>query len=110
MEAVDVVLSALADPTRRQILETLSRGEASATRLSEHLPVSRQAVVKHLGVLERAGLVDARRRGREVCFEVRTAPLSETARWMGALAEEWDRRLTAIRQLAEALGDEAGRD
>ena len=68
---IDGVLAALADPTRRQLLDVLGeRGAATATALAGRLPVSRQAVVKHLGVLERAGLVVPRRAGREVYYEV----------------------------------------
>ncbi|RNL80559.1 ArsR/SmtB family transcription factor [Halostreptopolyspora alba] len=99
------VLTALADPTRRELLEALAaHGTASATTLSAELPISRQAVVKHLGVLDRAGLVRSHREGREVRYTVRTAPLNATARWMDDLAQRWDRRLEAIRNLAEREG------
>jgi DNA-binding transcriptional ArsR family regulator len=64
--------------------------------------VSRQAVVKHLGVLADAGLVVRGRHGREVRYAVRPDRLSETARWMAAAAAEWDARLAAIRRLAES--------
>lgn len=102
-EPVDGVLAALADPTRRQLLDLLAeRGEATATTLAERLPVSRQAVVKHLAVLDGAGLVTAARAGREVRYAVRPAALDATARWMAALATDWDRRLAAIKRLAEA--------
>ncbi|MUN36091.1 MULTISPECIES: metalloregulator ArsR/SmtB family transcription factor [Actinomadura] len=99
---VDGVLTALADPTRRAILDALAEhGEASATALAGRLPVSRQAVVKHLAVLDAAGLVTGARVGREVRYAVRSAALSATARWMGALAADWDRRLAAIKRVAE---------
>ncbi|MEV0151180.1 MULTISPECIES: metalloregulator ArsR/SmtB family transcription factor [unclassified Nonomuraea] len=100
---VDGVLGSLADPTRRQLLDLLAaRGEATATTLAERLPVSRQAVVKHLAVLDAAGLVDGRRVGREVRYAVRPAALDATARWMAALAADWDRRLATIKRVAEA--------
>ena len=100
--AADEVLTALADPTRRRVLTLLAeRGEATATTLAGELPVSRVAVVKHLAVLDRAGLVDARRQGREVRYRVRTERLDATARWMAGLAAEWDARLAAIKRLAE---------
>ncbi|MDT5026362.1 MAG: hypothetical protein QOE61_2788 [Micromonosporaceae bacterium] len=103
VEAVDSVLVALADPTRRQLLELLAaQGEATATRLAERLPVSRQAVVKHLAVLDAAGLVSGSRVGREVRYAVRPAALDATARWMAALAVDWDRRLANIKRVAEA--------
>ena len=96
------VLAALADPTRWQVLSLLAeRGEGSATALAGELPVSRVAVVTHLAVLDRAGLVQARREGREVRYSVRTEPLGETARWMADLASQWDARLAAIKRMAE---------
>jgi DNA-binding transcriptional ArsR family regulator len=101
--AVDSVLSALADPTRRQLLDLLAaRGEVTATALAECVPVSRQAVVKHLAVLDAAGLVAGSRVGREVRYAVQPAALDETARWMSALAVDWDRRLATIKHIAEA--------
>jgi DNA-binding transcriptional ArsR family regulator len=101
-QPVDEVLVALADPTRRQVLDLLATlGEASATTLAAELPVSRQAVVKHLAVLDHAGLVTAERAGREVRYTVRSQPLDATARWMAALADSWDRRLATIKRLAE---------
>jgi DNA-binding transcriptional ArsR family regulator len=103
VEAVDSVLVALADPTRRQVLELLAaQGEATATTLAERLPVSRQAVVKHLAVLDAAGLVSGGRVGREVRYAVRPAALDATARWMASLAADWDRRLANIKRAAEA--------
>ncbi|MGW9135218.1 ArsR/SmtB family transcription factor [Streptomyces sp. NPDC055681] len=102
-EAVDSVLGALADPMRRQLLDLLAaQGEVSATALAERVPVSRQAVVKHLAVLDAAGLVSGRRVGREVRYAVRPAALDATARWMAALAADWDRRLAHIKRVAEA--------
>lgn len=102
-EAVSHVLGALADPTRRRLLDLLAaRGEATATTLAERLPVSRQAVVKHLAVLDAAGLVSGTRVGREVRYAVRPAALDATARWMASLAADWDRRLAHIKRVAEA--------
>jgi DNA-binding transcriptional ArsR family regulator len=101
--AVDNVLTALADPTRRQLLDLLAeRGEATATTLAEQLPVSRQAVVKHLAVLDAAGVVAGSRVGREVLYSVRPAALSATAQWMSAVAADWDKRLATIKRVAEA--------
>jgi DNA-binding transcriptional ArsR family regulator len=101
--AADKVFVALAEPTRRQLLDVLAaRGEATATVLAAKLPVSRQAVVKHLAVLDRAGLVRGVRRGREVRYAVRPERLDATARWLAGLAAEWDARLATIKRLAEA--------
>lgn len=100
---VDEVLAALGDPTRRQVLDTLAtRGEASATVLAWELPVTRQAVVKHLVVLDRAGLVEAHRRGREVLYAVRPQQLDATARWLARRAAQWEARLARIKRIAEA--------
>jgi DNA-binding transcriptional ArsR family regulator len=102
-DAVTEVLSALADPTRRRILDAIAaHGEATATVLATELPVSRQAIVKHLAVLTRAGLVAGHREGREARYTVLPARLGVTARWMDRVASEWDNRLSAIKRLAEA--------
>lgn len=100
--SVAEVLTALADPTRRDLLELLSvRGEATATVLAADLPISRQAVAQHLAVLDEVGLVAGRRQGREHHFVVRPETLDEAARWMGQLAQQWDRRLRTIKHIAE---------
>lgn len=97
------IFAALADPTRWRVLTLLAeRGEATATTLAGDLPVSRVAVIKHLGVLDRAGLVQSRRQGREVRYTVRPERLAATARQLNAIAGEWDARLAAIKRLAES--------
>ena len=97
------VLTALADPTRRLLLDALAaHGEATATTLAERLPVSRQAIVKHLAVLDRAGLVTGQKQGREVRYSVRPEPLDATAAWMTKVAHQWDSRLSRIKQIAES--------
>ena len=96
------VFAALADPTRRSVLTRLAaRGSASATALARELPVTRQAVVQHLAVLDAAGLTRAHRNGREVRHEVRPEALTGAARWMTTIARQWDERLAAIAALAE---------
>ena len=96
------VFAAIADPTRWQLLGTLARqGEGTATTLAAELPVSRPAVIKHLGVLDRTGLVTRRRAGREVRYRVEPARLESTARQIAAVAAAWDRRLAALKALAE---------
>ncbi|HEU4965057.1 MAG TPA: metalloregulator ArsR/SmtB family transcription factor [Bacilli bacterium] len=105
----EVVLAALADATRRLLMDLLaSHGEASATTLAADMPVSRQAVVKHLGILNAAGLVSGERVGREMRYKIRTEPLEATARWMSRLATQWDKRLLTIKRLAE-MDDETDR-
>jgi DNA-binding transcriptional ArsR family regulator len=103
VEEVVSVLVALADPTRRQLLDLFAaEGAATATTLAERLPVSRQAIVKHLAVLDAAGLVVGSRVGREVRYSLQPAGLDATTRWMASLAADWDRRLAAIKRAAEA--------
>jgi DNA-binding transcriptional ArsR family regulator len=104
MTTVDLVLSALADGTRREVLTALGGRPATATALARDLPITRQAVLKHLVVLERSSLVRSHRSGREVQFEVRPETLSETADWMASLAAQWDERLLALKARAEATG------
>lgn len=100
---ISSVLVALADPTRRQLLDVLvEQGSASATTLAARLPVSRQAVVKHLAVLTEAGLVSSGRAGREVRYQVQPSRLDASARWLAELAATWDRRLDRIKRLAES--------
>lgn len=99
----DALWAAVGDPTRRQLLDTLlARGEASATSLATDMPVTRQAVAKHLAVLDRAGLVGAQKVGREVIYAVRTDELDEVSRAMAKVAAAWDQRLARIKGLAEA--------
>jgi DNA-binding transcriptional ArsR family regulator len=100
---IEIVLAALADPTRRRILDDLSAaGSGTATTLAQDLPVTRQAVVKHLAVLHEAGLVVARKTGREVRYSVAPGPLTATARWLTDLATAWGRPLEAVKRLAES--------
>ena len=104
---VDDVLAALADATRRRVLDTVAaHGEATATMVAAELPVSRQAVVKHLAILDRAGLVTSHRQGREVLYAVRPERLDTAARWISELAAEWDARLVRIKRLAESAAPE----
>jgi DNA-binding transcriptional ArsR family regulator len=99
-DASDAVFAALADPTRRRVLRLVAeRGPASATLLERELPVSRQAIVKHLGVLNRAGLVTSRRSGQEVRYALVPRPLEDVADWIAALGARWDQRLARLRQL-----------
>lgn len=95
------VFSALGDETRWSILAALGEGDASASALARRLPVSRQAIAKHLAVLQEVGLVETVRVGREVQYRVIGAQLSETARRLDRIGAEWDHRLTAIKRIAE---------
>jgi DNA-binding transcriptional ArsR family regulator len=99
---VDKVLLALADPTRRQLLEELGRRPAcSATTLAAHVPVSRQAVARHLAVLRDSSLVASHRAGKEVLFTACPDQLTATASWMTTLAATWEERLQLLKREAE---------
>ena len=97
------VFAALGDETRWSILSALGEGDASASTLAGRLPVSRQAIAKHLAVLEEVGVVESIRVGREVQYRVIGSQLSTTARRLDAIGAEWDRRLAAIKRIAEAM-------
>ncbi|WP_447947687.1 ArsR/SmtB family transcription factor [Microbacterium maritypicum] len=97
------MFAALADETRWSILTALGEGDASASALAGRLPVSRQAIAKHLAVLQEVGLVEPVPVGREVRFRVVGAELSAAAARLDVIGREWDRRLAAIKQIAEGL-------
>jgi DNA-binding transcriptional ArsR family regulator len=93
------VFGALADPTRRRLLATIAdRPAATATELASELPISRQAVLKHLSALADAGLLDRERSGREVHYHVTPAPLSDAVSWIAQVGGQWDDRLTALKR------------
>ncbi|WP_263730052.1 ArsR/SmtB family transcription factor [Cellulomonas sp. SG140] len=97
------VLAALGDDTRWSILAALGEGDASASALAGRLPVSRQAIAKHLQLLEQVGLVEPVRVGREVRYRALGARLGETARTLEQVGAQWERRLATIKQIAEGL-------
>jgi DNA-binding transcriptional ArsR family regulator len=93
------VFEALGDPTRREVVRRLAEGgPASATQLAAGLPVTRQAVAKHLAALEEAGLVRGERSGRQRQFRLTPAPFSEAVTWMVDVGAEWDLRLERLRK------------
>jgi ArsR family transcriptional regulator, cadmium/lead-responsive transcriptional repressor len=107
-QADDELWSAIGDPSRRRVLDLLvSNGEVSASWLAGHVPFTRQAVSKHLVVLEQAGLITRRKEGREVLYQVQADRLDQASRAMSDLAAQWDRRLGTIKRLAEAAHAEA---
>jgi DNA-binding transcriptional ArsR family regulator len=98
---VDEVFSALSDPTRREVLRSLSqRPDLTASRLAGELPITRQAVAKHLATLQRAGLVEAHRDGRETRYVLTPAPLADAMVWMAAVGASWDQRLARLEERA----------
>lgn len=93
------VFGALSDPTRRALLAAIAaHPESTATELAAELPISRQAVVKHLGALADAGLLDRTRAGREVHYQFTPGPLSDAVDWMTSVGAEWDERLALLRR------------
>ena len=93
------VFHALGDPTRREVVRLLSeRGEMSASALARELPVSRQAIAKHLAVLREAGLADVQRAGREARYRFEPAPLGDAISWMAAAGARWDQRLERLQR------------
>jgi DNA-binding transcriptional ArsR family regulator len=101
-DSAGAVFGALADPTRRQLLSALAAQPATATELAIELPISRQAVVKHLSALSDAGLLGRERSGRDVRYRVTPAPLHDAVSWMADVGGQWDQRLAA---LARMVGD-----
>ncbi|MWB97804.1 metalloregulator ArsR/SmtB family transcription factor [Agromyces seonyuensis] len=99
------VFAALGDDTRWRILIALGEGEASASALAGRLPVTRQAIAKHLAVLEEAGLVEPVRVGRELRYRALGSELGRTARELDRIGAEWERRLALIKRLAESPAD-----
>jgi DNA-binding transcriptional ArsR family regulator len=100
LAAVDAVFAALADPTRRRVVETLAAGSTvTASALAAELPISRQAVAKHLAQLRRAQLVRTERVGRETRYHLDAAPLTDAAEWIARVGGEWDERLEDLRGL-----------
>jgi DNA-binding transcriptional ArsR family regulator len=99
---VDSVFVALADPTRRRVVETLARGgTVTASSLAAQLPITRQAVAKHLSALRGAELVRVTRIGRETHYKLRPQPLDEAAHWIQMVSADWDDRLEALRRSLE---------
>jgi DNA-binding transcriptional ArsR family regulator len=97
----EAVFGALADPTRRHLLERLAMGPTTATGLAVKFPLTRQAVVKHLGTLEGAGMVAKERHGREVRYRLETAPLDEATAWLETLSARWEQRLLRLKRYVE---------
>ncbi len=103
-EVDDDLWSAIGDPTRRRLLDLLlAGGDGTATTLSRQLPVTRQAVAKHLGVLDRVGLVRAVPAGREKRYQVDDAQLARAVAQLSSVGSAWDARLQRIKRIAEAI-------
>jgi DNA-binding transcriptional ArsR family regulator len=100
-EDLGALFAALADPTRRQVIRSLSGAEpVTASGLAAELPITRQAIAKHLGALERAGLVEPRREGRETRYRLTPEPLDGAIAWMEEVGARWDRSLAKLSERA----------
>jgi DNA-binding transcriptional ArsR family regulator len=105
-DGAGVVFDALADTTRRDVLRAVAEdGPLTATELAGRLPVTRQAVSKHLEVLRAAGLVTSSRSGRDVRFSFQREPLDDAVAWIAAVGARWDRRLAALQHRVERPGE-----
>jgi DNA-binding transcriptional ArsR family regulator len=96
------VFQAIADPTRRKLLKLLSKEEMPVTAISEHFPISRTAVSKHLRVLAEAGLVKERKAGRETRYKLEPEPLFELKDWLQYFELFWENKLSALRLFVES--------
>lgn len=95
------VFQAIADPTRRKLLKLLSKEEMPVTAISEHFPISRTAVSKHLRVLADAGLVKERKAGRETRYKLEPEPLNELKDWLQYFELFWENKLSALKFFVE---------
>jgi DNA-binding transcriptional ArsR family regulator len=96
---IDAIFGALSDRNRREVIRHISQGEASASELAERMPISRQAIVKHLASLAEAGLVSAEREGRHVRYRLTPGPFHEAMAWITEVGAEWDDRLRALERM-----------
>jgi DNA-binding transcriptional ArsR family regulator len=105
----DAVFSALADPTRRAVLDLLRRGSRSAGEIARAFPVSRPAVSKHLRRLRGADLVREQRRGRWRVYAINPTPLRDVDRWLADYRVFWPAQLAALKRFVESDGDVGAR-
>jgi DNA-binding transcriptional ArsR family regulator len=102
-QRAEAVFEALADATRRQVVRRLAEaGPATATELAGDLPITRQAVAKHLAALAHAGLVSSDRQGRETRYQLTPEPLAAAVSWMASVGSQWDDRLDALQRYLES--------
>jgi len=99
--SLTAIYSAIADPTRREMLELLGTGELSITAIASHFPVSRVAISKHLAVLEQAGLVEERKVGREHRYQLNPLPLRQAHAWLAHYEHFWQEKLLTLKAQVE---------
>jgi DNA-binding transcriptional ArsR family regulator len=105
----DAVFRAIAEPTRRRLLDELARGSRPAGALARRFPFSRPAVARHLRVLRQAGLVRARSRGRHRIYELTPGPLQAVQTWIGQYETFWNQRLDELTRYLERRGKDEKR-
>ncbi|QOT00327.1 winged helix-turn-helix transcriptional regulator [Brevibacterium sp. JNUCC-42] len=96
------VFQAIADPTRRQLLELLGDQELSVTVISSHFPMTRTAVSKHLRILTEAGLLTEKKVGRETRYRLKAEPLLELKKWLDYYERFWENKMSALKRFVEA--------
>jgi DNA-binding transcriptional ArsR family regulator len=107
--SVGATFNALSDPTRRMLVGLIAeRGSVTASEAAQELPITRQAVAKHLAVLHDAGLAEPSREGRETRYELQTKALADAAAWMSDVGLDWDQRLERLHQHATQRKAEPG--
>lgn len=99
--SLTAIYGALADPTRREMMELLEAGECSITGLARHFPISRVAIGKHLLVLAQAGLVEERKVGREHRYQLNPMPLRQAHSWLAHYQQFWQEKLQALKAHVE---------
>jgi DNA-binding transcriptional ArsR family regulator len=104
--SVGATFTALSDPTRRMLVGLIAeRGSVTASEAAKELPITRQAVAKHLAVLQDAGLAEPSRAGRETRYALQPQALADAAAWMSQVGSEWDERLARLQRLAGGAPD-----
>src|SRR5436190_14091807 len=104
--AVGATFTALSDPTRRMLVGLIAeRGSVTASEAAKELPMTRQAVAKHLAVLHDAGLAEPSRAGRETRYALQPQALADAAAWMAEVGADWDERLARLQRLATRRPD-----
>lgn len=95
------VFQAIADPTRREVLRLLSEKEMPISKITEHFPMSRTAITKHLHILAEAKLVSGRKSGREKIFQLHPEPLEEVQQWIAFYEKFWNNKLSILKYIVE---------
>ncbi|MFE8700026.1 ArsR/SmtB family transcription factor [Cytobacillus sp. FJAT-54145] len=99
------VFQAIADPTRREVLRILAKKELPISEITEHFPISRTAVAKHLNILSEANLVSGTKVGREKIYRLQPEPLTELKQWLSYFDQFWDNKLSMLKHMVEDEGD-----